>query len=86
MAILEFNQCHKSDEMLFITYANFDCLIEKIVGYKSNSDSKSNWRCSIRIFSVYILSFKDIKNNHDLQIGKGWTNKFYGSLRKHTWR
>ena len=42
MAILEFNQCHKSDEMLFITYANFDCLIEKIVGYKSNSDSKSN--------------------------------------------
>ena len=26
--ILEFNQCHESDKILFITYANFECLID----------------------------------------------------------
>ena len=26
--ILEFNQCHESDKILFITYANFECLMD----------------------------------------------------------
>ena len=62
--ILEFNQCHESDKILFISYANFECLIEKVDGRKSNSDNKNNWALG---FSVpTISSFKYIENKHEL--------------------
>ena len=32
--ILEFNQYQNSDKTLFITYANLECLMEKIDGFK----------------------------------------------------
>ena len=35
--ILEFNQNQKSDKAQFIIYADLECLIEKIGGYKNNS-------------------------------------------------
>ena len=34
--ILEFNQYQKSDKAPFIIYANLECLIEEIDGYKNN--------------------------------------------------
>ena len=34
--ILEFNQNQKSDKAQFIIYADLECLIEKIGGYKNN--------------------------------------------------
>ena len=34
--ILDFNQYQKSDKVPFIIYADLECLIEKIDGYKNN--------------------------------------------------
>ena len=37
--ILEFNQYQKSDKAPFIIYADFECLIKKIDGCKSNPEN-----------------------------------------------
>ena len=36
---LEFNPYQKSDKALFIMYANFECLIEKIDGCENNPET-----------------------------------------------
>ena len=37
--ILDFNQYQKSDKVPFIIYADLECLIEKIDGYKNNTQN-----------------------------------------------
>ena len=39
--LLEINQFQKSDKALFIIYANLECIIEKIDGWKSNPKNSS---------------------------------------------
>ena len=39
--ILEFNQFEKSGQAQFVIYANLECLIEKIDGYKNNPEKSS---------------------------------------------
>ena len=39
--VLEFNQHTKSDKAPFIIYADLECLIEKIDGYKNNPENSS---------------------------------------------
>ena len=36
---LEFNQYKKSDKVPFIIYADLECIIEKINGYKNNPEN-----------------------------------------------
>ena len=40
--ILEFNQYQKSNKTPFIIYADIECLIEKIDGYKNNTQNLFN--------------------------------------------
>ena len=68
--ILEFNQYQKSDKSPFIIYADLKCILEKIDGYKNNSENSSTTKVSEHTpsgFSVSaISSFKSIENNHDV--------------------
>ena len=53
--ILEFNQCQKSVKIPFITYAVFECLIEKTDGCENNPENlfTTEGNYSIGFFSVY---------------------------------
>ena len=54
--ILEFNKYQKSDKAPFIIYADLECIIEKIDGYKNNpenSSTVSKRTYPIRFFNVY---------------------------------
>ena len=37
--VLEFNQYRKSDKASFIIYADLECIIENIDGYKNNPEN-----------------------------------------------
>ena len=39
--ILEFSQYQKSDNAIFIIYADLECIIEKLDGCKNNSENSS---------------------------------------------
>ena len=39
--ILKFNQYYRSDKASFIIYADLECLIDKIDGYKNNPENSS---------------------------------------------
>ena len=84
--ILEFNQYQKSDKAPFIIYADLECLIEKIDGCKNNLENSFTTTIAKHIppgFSMStILSFKNIKNNHNLYRGKNCMKKFCKSLRE----
>ena len=68
--ILKFNQYKKSDKTPFIIYADIKCIIEKIDGYKNNSENSSSKKVSAHIpscFSISIIfSFRCIENKHDV--------------------
>ena len=50
--ILEFNQNQKSDKALFVIYADFECLTEKIDGCKNNPEDSSTSKVSKHIPSI----------------------------------
>ena len=68
--ILKFNQYKKSDKTPFIIYADIKCIIEKIDGYKNNSENSSSKKVSAHIpscFSISIIfSFRCTENKHDV--------------------
>ena len=85
--ILEFNQYEKSDKAPFIIYAELECIIKKIDGYKNNPENSSTTKVSKHILSGFsmstISSFRSIKNKHDVYRGKDSMKTFYESLREH---
>ena len=54
--ILEFNQCQKSDKVPFIIYADLECLIEKIDGYKNNPQNSFTIKVNEHIPSGFSMS------------------------------
>ena len=52
---LKFNQYQNSDKRLFITYADFECLIEKIVGCKNSFKNSSTTKVSEHIKSGFSM-------------------------------
>ena len=78
--ILEFNQNQISDKSPFIIHADLECLIEKIVGCKSNPENAFTTKVSGIILSGLqmstISSFKCIENKHDIYRGKDCMKKF----------
>ena len=74
--ILEFNQNQKSDQALFIIYADLECLIEKIHRCKNNPETLFTLKLGehipsdFRFFKPTISSFKNIENKHDVYRGK----------------
>ena len=85
--ILEFNQNQKSDKAPFITYADLECIIEKIEGCKTNPENSSTSKVSEHIppgFSMStICSFRSIENKHDMYRGKDCMKNFCEFLREH---
>ena len=77
--ILEFNQYQKSDKTPFIIYADLECIIEKIDGYKNNPKNSSTTKVIEHIPSGLsmstISSFGSIENKHDLYRGKDCIKK-----------
>ena len=86
--ILEFNQYQKSDKAPFIIYADLECIIKKADGCKNNPDNSYTTKVSEHILSGFsmstLLSFKSIKNKHDVCRSKDYMKKFCESLRQHT--
>ena len=54
--ILEFNQCQKSDKVPFVIYADLECIIEKIDGYKNSPENSSTTKVSEHIPSGFSMS------------------------------
>ena len=54
--ILEFNQYQKSDKALSIIYADLECLIEKINGWKNNLENSSATKVGKHIPSDFSMS------------------------------
>ena len=75
---LEFNQYQKL--LLFIIYADLECVIEKIDGCKSNLENSSTTKISEYISSGFsmstISSFRSIENKHNVYRGKECIKKF----------
>ena len=71
---IQFNQYQKSDKAPFIIYADLECIIEKIDGYKDNPENSSTTKVSKHIPSGFsmstISSFRSIENKHDVYRGK----------------
>ena len=88
--ILEFNQNQKSNNAPFTIYADLECMIEKIDGYRNNPEISSTTKLSKRIPSGFSMSttssFRSIKNRHDVYRGKDYMKKFCESLREHSMR
>ena len=85
--ILEFNQYQKSDKAPFITYADLESLIKKIVEYKNNLENLSKTKVVEYIPSGFpmstILSFKSIEKMYDIYRGTDCMKKFCESLKEH---
>ena len=85
--ILEFNQCQKSDKTRFISYADLECITEKINGCKNNPENSSTTKVSGYIPSDFSMStislFRSTENQHHVYQGKYCMRKFCEFLREH---
>ena len=52
----EFNQYQKSDKATFIIYADLECIIERINGWKNNPENLSATKVSKHISSGFSMS------------------------------
>ena len=71
--MLELSQYQKSDKGPFIIYADLDCILEKIDGWKNNPKNSSTTKVSEHIPSGFsmsaISSFRSIENKHNVYRG-----------------
>ena len=71
--ILEFNKYQKSDKAPVIIYADLECIIVKIDGYKNNLENLSTTKISKLVpsdFSMPTISlFRSIENKHGIYRG-----------------
>ena len=85
--LLEFDQYQKSDKEPFITDADLECIIEKIDECKNNPENSSTAKVSEHIPSGFSmsarLSFRSIKNKHDVYRGKECMKIFCEFLIEH---
>ena len=82
-----FNQYRKSYKTRFIIYADLECLIEKMNGYKNNPENSSTTKVGEHILSSFsmtaMLPFKSKENKHDLYRATDCMQKFFELLREH---
>ena len=71
--MLELSQYQKPDKAPFIIYADLDCMLEKIDGWKNNPKNSSTTKVSEHIPSGFsmsaISSFRSIENKHNVYRG-----------------
>ena len=84
--ILEINQNKISDEASFIIYADLECVIQRIDGYKTNPENSSTTKVSEHIPSGFSMStiswFRSIENKHGVYRGKDCMKKFKWILKR----
>ena len=77
---LEFDQYQKPDKASFDTYADCECIIEKIDECKNNPENSSTTKVSDHFPSglsmCTVSSFRRIENKHDVYRGKDCMKKF----------
>ena len=85
--ILKFNQCMKSDKMLFIIYADIESLIKKIDGCANNPEKSSIKKIGEHILYGYLMwiiwAFDHMENKHNLGSMRDCKKTFCESLREH---
>ena len=85
--IIKYNQGEKSIKLLFIIYADLECLLEKISTCYNNPKESSTTEINKHTLSCYSLfrhcSFDKTKNKLDYCRGKDCMKKFYKDLREH---
>ena len=71
--ILKLSQYQKSDKTPFIIYADLECILEKIDGWKNNPKNSSTTKVSEHIPSGFSMStisaFRSIENKHNVYRG-----------------
>ena len=71
--ILKLSQYQKSDKAPFIIYADLECILEKIDGWKNNPKNSSTTKVSEHIPSGFSMStisaFRSIENKHNVYRG-----------------
>ena len=86
--ISELNQYQKYDKASFIIYKDLECIIKNTDVCKNNPDNSYTTKVSKHILSGFLmstlLSFKSIKNKHDVCRSKDYMKNFCESLREHT--
>ena len=86
--ISELNQYQKSDKASSIIYKDLECIIKNTDVCKNNPDNSYTTKVSKHILSGFLmstlLSFKSIKNKHDVCRSKDYMKNFCESLREHT--
>ena len=85
--ILEFKKYQNFDKAPSITYADFECIIEKIDGCRNNPEKSSTAKVSEHILSGFpmftILSFRSIENKHNVYRERDCMINIFEFLREH---
>ena len=85
--IIKYNQGEQSIKLLFIIYADLECLLEKMSACQSNPNESSTTEINKHTPSGYSLythcSFDKSKNKLDYYRGKNCMKKFCKDLRTH---
>ena len=78
MKTLKYYQYQKSNKAPFITYADLECLIEKIDGCKNNPENSSTIKGSEHILSGFSMSTISsfTENKHDVYRRKDCMKKY----------
>ena len=83
--ILEFNLYRKSNKVLFIIYADLECLMEKLDEWKNNPENSSATKVGEHILSGFsmptISLIKGIGNKHDVYRGYDCMKSFENRLK-----
>ena len=86
--ILEFNRYQKSDKSPCIIYADLECIIEKIDGWKNNPENLPTIKVSEHISSGFsmctVCSFRSVGNKHDVYRYKDCMKMFSEFLKENT--
>ena len=86
--IIKYNQGEKSIKLLFIIYADLECLLEKMSTCQNNPNESSTTEINKHTPSGYSLfthcSFDKTKNKLNYYRGKDCMKKFCKDLRTHT--
>ena len=85
--IIKYNQGEKSIKLPFITYADLECLLEKMDTFYNNPEKSSTTEINKHTPSGYSLfthcSFDKTKNKLDYYRGEDCMKKFCKDLREH---
>ena len=81
----EFNQYQKFNKVLFIIYADLECIIENSDGCKNNTENSFTTKVSKHILSGFsvstVSSFRSIENKYDVYRGEDCMKKFCESTK-----